>query len=448
MTNTQKNDFNFGDKRINERFFQACIGMQKSQSSLISNWSDKPKEREGFYRLFSNEKFSTDKIFDGHFKSVKRSLDENTEDDILAISDTTSITLGVNPDTPNIGRISSKKAPVYGLFAHTTLLVNAETNASYGIANQSYFFHKEAENKAKDDQSESKRWIEGFYRTHEKCDSRVIHVTDREGDMFELIEAASLSDARFIIRQKHGREVLLKKNAYSEETIFDRIELNELGRTHEIKRPDTTLYFRVRHTKVLIVPPKDYSRNFEIDIKAEPIEVNVIQVAGEDSSGEMFNWVIFSNLEIKNEYDAIKIINLYSKRWHIESFHKVLKTGMNIEDCQLEDGLRIEKIIAMNSIIAAKGYAVLQMSRTGNPPDIRFFFDPNEIKALEVLTGEKNLTLRKVVHCIARKGGFIKNKKYPEPGILTFWRGWYRNYEKFEFLVGLARGEIALNKGF
>jgi len=42
-------------------------------------------------------------------------------------------------------------------------------------------------------------------------------------------------------------------------------------------------------------------------------------------------WFLLTNRVIKDEKDAEKIAEFYSKRWTVEDFHKCYKTGCSIE---------------------------------------------------------------------------------------------------------------------
>ncbi|WP_158995273.1 transposase, partial [Mucilaginibacter sp. L196] len=47
-------------------------------------------------------------------------------------------------------------------------------------------------------------------------------------------------------------------------------------------------------------------------------------------------WFLLTNRVIKNEKDAEKVAEFYSKRWAVEDFHKCYKTGCSIEKRQFD----------------------------------------------------------------------------------------------------------------
>jgi hypothetical protein len=73
-----------------------------------------------------------------------------------------------------------------------------------------------------------------------------------------------------------------------------------------------------------------------------PIQIWVVQAreikppAGE----EPIEWILLTDFKVRTLQKALQILKLYSLRWQIEVFHKILKSGRRVEDNQLKTAER------------------------------------------------------------------------------------------------------------
>lgn len=364
-------------------------------------------------------------------KNVARCADK-----VLIIQDSSTFSYPSHPCTRNLGRVGTNKKPGYGIIAHTSLCLDPSKDKCLGIAEQSYFFHKnnkKTKNRPVEDK-ESFRWISHLRKSHDLFPN-AIHVCDREGDIFEfLLEAQSLK-ASFIVRQSQNRSLGQTMYGKHEGTIKEKLdETPELGRyTKLIQKEHVELSIKSCHV-TLAPPQRPLKQRKEWDY--QPVSLNVVQVQGVTKNGTDISWTLLTNLPCHDIDTAREIVDFYAKRWHIELFHKALKTGFELEESCLEDGEKIEKLIALVSVEAADIYALLYAARQETPPPPKTFFDDQEIKALQaIMNTNKDLNLLEIVLFIAREGGFIKTKNYPFPGILTFSRGWKRVRAMLDALI-------------
>ncbi len=69
---------------------------------------------------------------------------------------------------------------------------------------------------------------------------------------------------------------------------------------------------------------------------------------------ETIDWTLLTNVPVNNTLDAIERINWYKLRWKIGGYLRVLKSGCKIESSRLATKERLQKLIAIKSIIAFK----------------------------------------------------------------------------------------------
>lgn len=137
-----------------------------------------------------------------------------------------------------------------------------------------------------------------------------------------------------------------------------------------------------------------------------------------------------TNVSVKTYEDAIERLNWYKRRWDIEVYHKVIKSGCKVEDCRLQSADRLIPYITLCSIIAWRLFWITKINRVSPDAPGTIILEEYELEALYVKTHRKKLpedsvpTVREVVRWIAQLGGFLGRKGDKEPGITAIWRGW------------------------
>jgi hypothetical protein len=121
----------------------------------------------------------------------------------------------------------------------------------------------------------------------------------------------------------------------------------------------------------------------------------------------------------------------------------VLKSGCNVENCLLETAERLERYLALFSIIGVRLMHVTYLAR--EQPDIPATeaFSKEEVEALHLrvkrtLPPAEPPTLREAVRMLGSLGGHLGRKCDKEPGMTVIWRGWLRLYE-FSLALDVCR---------
>ena len=150
---------------------------------------------------------------------------------------------------------------------------------------------------------------------------------------------------------------------------------------------------------------------------------------------EAISWVLLTNLAVPDFESAAEKVHWYGKRWGIETWHKVLKSGCKVEDCLLEEALRLKRYLTIFSIIGVRLMHVATVTRAQPETPATEVFSTEEIEALHVRVTKalphqgQALTLREAVRLLGRLGGHLGRKGDGEPGVTVLWRGWMRLYE-------------------
>ena len=69
---------------------------------------------------------------------------------------------------------------------------------------------------------------------------------------------------------------------------------------------------------------------------------------------EPISWALLTNLIVKDFASAAEKVRWYGRRWGIEIWYKVLKSGCKVKDCLLEEALRLKHYLTLFSIIGVR----------------------------------------------------------------------------------------------
>ena len=150
---------------------------------------------------------------------------------------------------------------------------------------------------------------------------------------------------------------------------------------------------------------------------------------------EAVDWTLLTNVPINNTLDAIEKINWYKLRWKIEEYFRVLKSGCKIESSRLATKERLQKLIAIKSIIAFK---ILYLTKVAlsNPTETCTKILSNEewkvlyMREYRVATlPEEPPNIKQAIIWLGKLGGFMNRKSDNLPGTMTLWRG-YENLKE------------------
>ena len=94
-------------------------------------------------------------------------------------------------------------------------------------------------------------------------------------------------------------------------------------------RKARTASIEVRLAQVSIQAPPRRGAHAKASGSSEPVTVTVIGATEQSppAGTEAISWVLLTNLTVKDFESATEKVRWYGKRWGIETWHKVLKSG-------------------------------------------------------------------------------------------------------------------------
>jgi len=97
-----------------------------------------------------------------------------------------------------------------------------------------------------------------------------------------------------------------------------------------------------------------------------------------------------TTMQVASAKQALRCVRWYCRRWRIEEWHRVMKSGCKILEHQNHDAEVLLRAIALDAVIAWRIMLLTLLGRTvpGLPADL--LFDPCECEVLALLSSKKN----------------------------------------------------------
>jgi hypothetical protein len=442
-----------GDKRLSERLVQsATVQAANPMGSFPGAAGGDQALVKGHYRFLDQPDDSgvtMENILLPHREQTKRRM--KAEKTVLCIHDGTDLDYNGAAECDGLGPIGTNQtgAKSRGLHLHSTLSVTEE-----GIPLGVLSARCDAPvSRAEDDErsstqvpleeKKSYRWILALRDCEavaaEMPHTKLVQVMDREADFFELFDEWRQGARRtqLLIRAKHNR-----KTTAADTKLFDGVRATEPRLQLQLhiarqsarpkkskqkarpKRAERTAEMTLRYQQVELPPPHHLNDK-------EPIPLWIVHLVEEQPPAGVtpVEWFLLTPTEITSTEQAERLLERYCLRWRIEDWHRVLKSGCEIEELRNETAERLKRAVAIYLVIA---WRVMLMTLLGREvPDLPAEVLFTDIE-LEVLTAyaksRRDLTppkrLADAVRLVARLGGYLDRKSDPPPGHQVIWIGY------------------------
>jgi len=433
-------DLKMSDDRLKNRILKICSSFLNNPNQTIPKACGSWKDTKAAYRLFDNPKVVAAEILHEHRSRTFKRAHEYTE--VLAIEDTSYIQYPGHRNSKKSlsdlhGRTDYK---IPGFLLHTTLLTTI-SGTPLGVVDQQVIERIVGQGDPelrKIDNRESIRWLDSLESIFSCRPSglKVTIVADREADFYRKLSWADQLGFDYVIRSRHDRRMavtnkgsLIDKNTkvyLSDILAQTKISLKQSIEIFDKKTGKNRIAnFSIRWTKISFPEKTNHLRNKKSG-RHMLLECYVVDCSESKKNG--LNWRLLTNSSIENSVDALRVIDIYRRRWLIEEFFKTLKSGCLIEDLRFETIERLERCLAIYSIVSWK---ILMLTKIGREsPDIssEVVFNESEWKILQ-LSVNKSVTssaprIADAIGMLGQLGGHLGRKHDGPPGIKTIWRGW------------------------
>jgi IS4 transposase len=379
---------------------------------------------------------SSSELIAPHYKQTVQRIHECEAKYVLAIQDQMRLNFTSHKAKTDLGIIGKTgKTVQYGLIQHSVLAVT-EKNEPLGLLDVNYFDYSDID--ASIDRGERRIedkanifWIDALTRMRNRLgdtQKKIITMADREGDFYEFLFALIQNNEEFVIRSKHNRilgEIYKRKGEKLREKLNKSpikgsmtVEIQDVN-SREIK--ESTLHLKATS---ITLPVPEMPADYKEEKGYISIKLNVVIAYNDEHE-----WVLLTSLPIETLEQIKEIVTIYKSRWHIEDYHKVLKTGYQVDEIYLHHSKEaIKNLLVLASISACRLYWLIYVGRTEASIKADQLFEEFEWKAVYVYFNEpipeECPSISEIILKVARLGGYKANKHAGPPGIKSMWIGY------------------------
>ena len=142
---------------------------------------------------------------------------------------------------------------------------------------------------------------------------------------------------------------------------------------------------------------------------------------------EAVEWMLLTTERVTNEAQATTILKWYTYRWHVEEYHKILKSGCQVESYRLA-ATSMEALLGFFTVIAAELLRTTYMHRTQPDAPATNVLSPVQMNVLKARSSKLPIvfTVAWAIEAVARLGGYLGHRRNTPIGIQVLWRGWLK----------------------
>jgi hypothetical protein len=410
---------NLGDARLSHRLVTLARQLSASPHTSLPQ-ALSPAELKAAYRFFDNDQLDTDGVLAPHIAQTLHRMEQIPV--VLAIQDTTEFNLTHLPATDGLGRCTGGNER--GFLMHSLLAVSPE-GLPLGVLGMKTWVRREgiqgsaAQRKSRPiHEKESIKWIEGLAHLSalkSRCKrTQLIGIGDRESDVYELFAAQRPDGVDWLVRAAWNRCA---------------------------RHPQRTARLTLRYACVRLRPPQTRTSLPELDIFA----VHVIEEKP-PADNEPLEWMLLASVPTHSPGQALERLQWYARRWTIETWHRVLKSGCRIEARQFGTLERFVRATSLFAVIAWRILYTTLLARLDGDLPCEVVLQPVEWQAVYCRVHRTTRppdtvpSLHQAIRWIATLGGYLNRRHDPPPGATVIWRGFLVLHEITEMFRIFSSG--------
>ena len=432
---------NMGDARLTARLLEMTGMFYAKPTANIPQACGSAKAAKAAYRFLDNEKIKWQAILEPHYAATAARVQEHPL--VLVAQDTTTLNYSSHPHTQGLGPIGIQSEAVRGLMVHDTLaftaqgvplgLLDLQCWARDGIGSRAERHSKPIKGK------ESFKWIQSYQAVsavqRRAPNTQMVVMADREADIHEVFAAQANTPhgAQLLIRAERSRNRQVVGEAMSQASLWQRLTQQPVLGSREIlippseKRAARQATLEVRSAPVRLKPPRRSPELAPVDVWAV-----LAQEVNPPLKVEALEWMLLTSVPVTCKEDAFERLNWYARRWGIEVYHRILKSGCRSEARQLEQAHRLLNCLAIDLIVAWRIYHLTALGEQTPAVPCTIYFTDSEWKALCTFVSQTKTppalppSLNEAVRLLGQLGGHLGRTGDGHPGTEVLWRGMTR----------------------
>ena len=251
--NSEYSKCDFGDKRLNNRAVKIGTALSNRYGQPLSQVFPHASDLKRTYEFFTNSKTSFENVIEPAHLSTAELIAPTSM--VLCVGDTTYL------DFKAIKEKREEYGPTgnggNGLILHSALAINPDNGQPIGLLWEKLWHREQKQKKetlaqtepkarkkrktCKITEKESYRWVEAFdevgklFPRENAIQPRLIHVFDREGDISEVLEKATMTPNTGVVVRAAQNRALSESDNY----LWEEVTTTEVKFTINIELPKT-----------------------------------------------------------------------------------------------------------------------------------------------------------------------------------------------------------------
>ena len=431
------------DIRLKRRLMRMLDQFAAQPEATIPQATENRNDMDAAYAFFDNANVNPSAIHASCLPDVHTRLANVSR--VLVLQDTSDHNFSTLSETEGLGYTAG--SDVRGLLVHSSLAIRPD-GLPIGLLTQQVWTRDPDQKglpkrrKRAADDKESYRWVDHAAAARAALPSglSVVHIADREGDIYDWLAAERPHNAQLLIRVAQAHRLVVHGPGATEGKLSAVVGAQVPWGDHEldVPRSDDSPARRVRLTvrvvPVKVPPPRRAKKRSQLPL----VPVWVIEgfEAHPPAGQKALCWRLVTTEPVNTLADAIRALTEYALRWRIERFHFVLKQGCQVERLQLETADRLSNAIAVYSQVAVRVLRLTYLGRVGAAESVGTEFRAEEIAVLnhcrqqqEKRSNVRVRTIAEAIRVVARLGGHLGREGDGPPGAKVLWRGLRRLHD-------------------
>ena len=432
-------DLDLGDARRNRRFRTVVQTIADNPGASLPQLFPKPADYDACLRLFDSPQCTHRNILDAHASATLDTIEQH-QGVVLLIHDATVLDFSghttLEDDLGPVGNGGGR-----GWLAHQSIAVNPLDRTVFGLLSQILHVRdvvpkgETVAARRERTSRESLLWQRGLDEIGPTPEpGNWIDVCDRGADIFEFLQQLRDRRRRFVVRSTHDRALGVgPTDEKAKHLLHDTLRATAAQAHWDLTIPVKTGHpGRVAHlsanaVSVALRPPHVRKGRH----RRESVAVNAVRVWEEHPPAgvEALEWILPTGEPVDTPEQLRQVADWYACRMQIEEFHKVQKSGMSVEGCQVQC---VEKMAALVAVLSVVSVGLMNLRLAMRNPataerPARELVPALWVQVLSLMrTGRRqpDWTVEHFWVQLARLGGYQKNPAKHPPGWITLWRGW------------------------
>ena len=415
-----------GDRRRTARAVRIGERIAAQPAASLPRQMGSWRALQGAYRLLNNAAVTFEQLLTPHWEATRVAAGQVPV--VLLVQDWTTLDYSAHPQTQEIGPVGSRRQR--GMLLHSVLAVEPTQRQVLGLAYAQVLIRAEQRTRVTHHVRQGSAEGQAWERAVEALGAAPagvlwVHVSDRESDIFEYLQACRKYDKHFVVRAHQKRRLVGATPLLDTVRAWPAKPGAENGYGVDVAatatQPERRAWIVVSWGAVQLVPPT-YVK------PAAPLALQVVRAwePNPPPGAEAVEWILLTSWPVANLTDALQIIHWYECRWLVEDYHQCLKTGCRVEHTQLDAGPDLQRLLGFLAPVAVRLLQLRQAVRVAPEAPAQTAVEPVTVKLLAAYfhLDAAPLTLKDFWRLVAQLGGHLGRKHDGPPGWRTLWKGW------------------------